>query len=327
MEKFPISLIIDDPAPRVFVFYEHAPVRTTADGRPLVDEVPNQFLFDFCEVMEKHGIRGKFSVVPMPGGRGDIVNGIPGFAQSEIDEWLDAVRTRVAKHFSICPEILTHAKAVDLKTGALLDMNEDVWARTQNTETLTPYIAKAVSLLKQADLPVTGVTSPWAFGIEIEDDYVEAISTAFDQVCGQKDCWYFLRGLRDIPNARPWVALDHDGRRVVSVPPTTRDHLWKTMDTTDTSPEYICSVADEMITEDGTAGSIIDAINLGSWPILITHWQSLFSNGLGTGLKVLDLVARRINKNLSDRVEWMSSEEIMRLVLENPTAYPKPSFS
>lgn len=326
MKKVPISLIIDDPAPRVFVYYEHAEVRQTKDGRPLLNEVPNEFLNRFCDVMEKHGIRGKFSVVPMPGGRGDIVHGIPGFPKCEIDEWLETVRSRVARHFSICPEILTHAQAVDLATGSLLDVNEKVWASTQNVHTLTPYIAKALHLLSEAQLPVTGVTSPWDFGIEVEEDYVQAISNAFEQVLGKTDSWYFLRGLRNTPNARPWVALNQDGRRVVSVPATLVDHFWKTMDTTDTSDAYVSAVADEVLTEDGTSGEMVDVLNSNGWPILITHWQSLFSNGLETGLRVLDEVARRIEKNFSDRVEWMSSEEIMRLVLEEPDKYLAPHF-
>ena len=326
MKKIPISLIIDDPAPRVFVYYEHANTRFTKDGRPLVDEVPNGFLDDFCKVIRERGIRGKFSVVPMPGGRGDIVSGIPGFDKAEVDAWIQTVRDCVAKQFSICPEILTHAKAVDLETGGLLDMNENAWARTQNAQTLTPYIAKALELHRQAGLPATGVTSPWDFGIEVEDEYVRAISAAFDQVLGIKDSWYFLRSLNGVENARPWVALNEDGRRVVSVPATTNDHIWQTMNTTDTSENYVSSVADELITADGTAGESIDVLNLGGWPILITHWQSLFSNGLATGLRVLDEVGRRIEEHLSDRVEWMSSEEIMRLVLENPENFPKPDF-
>ena len=69
MKKIPISLIIDDPAPRVFVYYEHADNRFTRDGRPLLDNVPNSFLIDFCDVIERYGIRGKYSVVPVPGGR------------------------------------------------------------------------------------------------------------------------------------------------------------------------------------------------------------------------------------------------------------------
>lgn len=324
--KRPISLIIDDPAPRVFVYYEHAERRVTADGRPLLDQVPNSFLRDFCDVAERFGLRGKYSVVPMPGGRGDIVNGIPGFPESEIREWLDTVRERVAPRFSICPEMLTHAKAVDLKTGGFLEMNEKQWASTQNAAALTPYIARALDLLRQASLPVSGVTSPWDFGIEVEPEYVKAISAAFDQVCGRKDCWYFLRSLRHVKNALPWVALNEEGRRVVSVPATASDCFWQTMDTTEASPEYISRIADNLITADGTAGEIIDVMDGGGWPILIAHWQSLFSNGLGTGLKALAEVARRIEANLSDRVEWMSSEEIMRLVLEHPERYPAPAF-
>jgi len=325
VEKLPISLIIDDPAPRVFVYYEHATHRFTADGRPLVNEVPNSFLNDFCDVIERHGIRGKFSVVPMPGGRGDIVNGIPGFPKAEIEEWLDTVRTRVAKRFSLCPEVLTHAKAVDLETGAMLDLNENKWASTQNAETLTPYIAKALSLLKEKDIPATGLTSPWDFGIEVEEDYVEAISAAFDQVLGKKDCWYFLHCMGGVPGVKPWVALNRDGRRVVSVPAATDDHFWQTMDTTDTSEAYVSSIADELITADGASGQIIDALNMNCWPIFLTHWQSLFSNGLGTGLRVLDEVARRINLRLSDRVEWMSTEELMQRVLQHPENFPKPN--
>ena len=326
MNKLPLSLIIDDPAPRVFVYYEHAVKRETADGRPLLSEVPNSFLRDFCEVVHRRGLRGKFSVVPMPGGRGDIVHGIPGFPKGEVDEWLDIVREQVARSFSICPEMLTHAKTVDLENGGFLPMNEDKWAATQTAETLTPYIARAFSLLREAGLPATGVTSPWAFGIEVEPEYVKAISAAYEQVFGGRECWYFLRGLRNVPNARPWVALNENGRAVVSVPATTRDHIWQTMDTTDTSPEYISSVADEIITADGSTGEMIEVMKNGGWPILIAHWQSLFSNGLGTGLKVLDEAAGRIEKCLSDRVQWMSAEEIMRLVLEDPARYPMPEF-
>jgi len=326
VNKMPISLIIDDPAPRVFVYYEHADTRFTRDGRPLADNVPNSFLNKFCDVIEKYGIRGKYSVVPMPGGRGDIVNGIPGFDKAEVDEWISTVASRIAKNFSICPEILTHAKAANLADGSLLDMNENVWARTQTAETLTPYIARSLELLKQAGLEATGVTSPWDFGIGVEEEYVKAISEAFDRVYSKKDCWYFLRGLRNVPDARPWVALNSDGHRVVSVPATADDHFWQTMDTTDVSDEYVSHIADLLITEDGTAGQVIDLINRNSWPILIAHWQSLFSNGAGTGLRALEEVARRIEKNLSDRVVWMSSEEIMEMVLREPEEYPMPVF-
>jgi hypothetical protein len=215
---------------------------------------------------------------------------------------------------------------VNLETGKLLEVNEQIWAQSQNEQTLTPYLAKALSLHQAAHLSPTGFTSPWDFGVTVETDYIAAIAKAFDQVLGKKDSWYFLHCLAGKENIRPWVALNDGERRVVSIPATTGDHFWQTMNTTDTSPEYIARIADELITADGTAGEIIDTMRRGCWPILITHWQSLFSNGLGTGLKVFAEVAKRINAHLADRVEWMSFEEMMNLILQNPDAYPKPEW-
>jgi len=41
---------------------------------------------------------------------------------------------------------------------------------------------------------------------------------------------------------------------------------------------------------------------------------------------VLDEIGRRVNEHLSDKVKWMSFEEIMNLVLMNKSEYPKPKF-
>ena len=68
-------------------------------------------------------------------------------------------------------------------------------------------------------------------------------------------------------------------------------------------------------------------LETGGWPILISHWQSLMSNGLGTGLRILDEAARRIEEHLSDRVEWMSFAEIMEMVAADPDSYPRPCFN
>ena len=324
--KIPISLIIDDPAPVISVYKEHADSPFTRDGRPLIPAYPNELLFQFCDVVEKHGIKGKFSVVPMPGNKGDIIHGIEGIPQTEVDEWLDTVKARVAPHFSIGPEILSHHKAVDLKTGKPLEMNEKVWAMSQDRSTLTPYLALALSMLRQVGFDAFGVTSPWDFGITVEDEYVAAISQAVYDVTGKTESWYFLRMLRDRKNAKPWVAYDRDGRSVVSIPATTSDYTWQTINTTETSDEFVRSIADKWITADGASGEIIRVLEGGGYPILLTHWQSLMSNGLGTGIRVLDEVATRINTHLGDRVEWNSFEQIMHTVLGDKAAYPKPQF-
>ena len=325
--KTPISWIIDDPAPVISVYYEHAGKTHTNDGRPIVPTYPNEALFSFCDIIEKYGIRGKFSVVPMPGNKGDIVDGLDGVSFEEMQEWLSCVKNRVFPAFSVGPEMLSHHKAVDLNTGAPLPMNERDWSRTQNESTLTPYIAKALSLLKDAGFHSIGVTSPWDFGLQVEEDYQRAISQAVKQVTGSEKAWFFLRSLAGYANAKPWVAVDEDGRTLVSIPTTvSEDYLWCTIDSVRTDDEYVGQIADNLITEDGSEGEILRVLETGGYPILITHWQSLMSNGLLTGLKVMEEVARRVENHLADRVEWMSFEQITDLVTEQKTAYPKPNF-
>ena len=324
--KVPVSLIIDDSAPIISVYYEHAGTDKTRDGRPMVPTYSNELFFRFCDVAEKRGLKGKFSVVPMPGNKGDIVNGLEGVDPSEMKAWLEGVKTRLMPAFSVGPEMLTHYKAVDLATGAALPMNERDWASTQDRTTLTPYIEKAFSLLKEGGFSTCGVTSPWDFGIEVEEEYQHAILDAAHSVCGCDKAWYFLRSLRDCSNAKPWVALEEEGRILVSIPATLRDRFWPTIDTERCDEAYISETADQLITSDGKRGEILQVLERGGYPILITHWQSLMSNGLGTGIRILDEVARRINEHLLDRVEWKSFEEILRLVCANKQDFPKPDF-
>jgi len=322
--KVPISLIIDDPAPVISVYHEHAASPLTKDGRPIIPTFSNELLDRFCDVVENRGIRGKFSVVPMPGNKGDIIHGLEGVSREALDEWLETVKKRVVPSFTVGPEMLTHHKAVDLVTGEALEMNEQEWAANQDRTTMTPYIGKALSILKEAGFHAFGVTSPWHFGMEVEEEYHHAISQAVYDVTGSKCAWFFLRGMRELPNAKPWVALEEEGRTLVSIPATTRDRIWQTIDSTRTDDAYIDSIADMLISKDGKSGEIIQVMETGGYPILVTHWQSLMSNGLGTGIRVLDEIARRINENLSHKVQWMCYEEILDLVMANKEAYPIP---
>ncbi len=315
MNKTPICLRIDDPTPIISVYYTHHKTGKTDDGREVEKYIPMKLLYDFCDLIEKWGVKGKFTVVPMPGNRGDIVNGIEGVSDSELNEWLDVVKERIAPRFSICPEMLTHNKVVDIETGKVLDIREDDWAEFQDRNTFSKYIVKALSLLKQAGFDCSGVSSPWAFGRNNVKEYRAGISDAVYGVYEKKNAFYFLHSLSDMPYAKPFVAYKEGDCKLIAIPTTTRDIIWQTIHTTENSDEYISRVADEWITEDGSQGEIITALDNGAMPVLITHWQSLASNGLFTGVKVLEKVLERIDKNLSDRVEWKTAEEIMNMVV------------
>ena len=324
--KIPISLMIDDPAPILSVYHSHHRTGFTDDGREVIRYFPNSFLFDFCDIVEKYGLKGKFSVVPMPGNAGDIINGIEGVDFDEMKLWLDTVKKRIVPNFDICPEMLTHNEAIDLKTGESTGIREYDWSNMQDRTTLTPYIEKALSVLKEAGFDVSGVWSPWFFGDKVEAEYVPAISKAMYNVYGKKDAWYFLHYFPEEKNVKPWIAYEEEGRRLVSVPITISDLLWETIHITKNDEDYINSVADLYITEDGKQGKIIDVLNNESMPIFLAHWQSLASNGLYTGLKVLDKIAQRINEHLSDKVEWTKSEDLMNYVLNNSEEFTPEEY-
>lgn len=316
MKKKPISLLIDDGAPGISVYYTHAKSKTTVDGRPIAKSVPNDFLEDFCNVTERLGIRGKLSVVPMPGGLGTVSNGIEGYSKELIQQWLDIVRRRVTPNFSLSPEMLTHAGYWDLEKEAVGELNENDWSQLQNRQTLTPYIIRALEILKAADLEITGVSSPWRFGAQVQREYELALSDAMETVFGKTDVWYALHEGDKVTGYRVRAILGEKGKRLVHFRSTVGDLLWKTMDSPDTSAEYISSIADQLITADGREGAIVRSAQQDEHIILLTHWQSMFSNGTRTGLRALELVAERIETHLSNQVQWTRVEDLMRQVLE-----------
>ena len=57
---------------------------------------------------------------------------------------------------------------------------------------MTPYIRYALEILNAVDLEATGITSPWDFGIEVEDEYQRAMRDAMRDANGRSQVWYFL---------------------------------------------------------------------------------------------------------------------------------------
>jgi hypothetical protein len=315
----PITLLVDDSCPLVHVYrYHHEDVHKreplTAYGARLLDEVPNDFLDAFCGVVEARGVRGKVSIVPAPARRGDIVAGINGDLPAT-RQWLETARRRLAGAFDFCPEGITHNLAIDLATGADIPEGESVWSQHQDRSTLTPYLARSLQYLRDAGIDATGVTSPWVFGIEVEPEYVASIVEAQRIVYGRQSSWYFLHMLHDRrPSARPWVAVSDGATRLVSIPSTVADIWWKTIDSPRQDPGFAAQLADELLTEDGRGGRIREVMEAGGWPVLLTHWQSLFSNGLRTGLKVLDELGRRVEEALGGEARWASCSELAEMI-------------
>src|SRR5262249_20809733 len=144
MARTPISLIIDDSCPLIHVFRchwvdVHKKPPFTEDGRELAEVIPNDFLDRFCDVVERNDMAGKFSIVPAPGGRGDVVRGIEGFDPALTREWLETAKRRLAARWDFCSEGITHDLAVDLEKGGTFEESENAWSQHQDRGTLTPY--------------------------------------------------------------------------------------------------------------------------------------------------------------------------------------------
>ncbi|HET6382550.1 MAG TPA: hypothetical protein VFJ58_04090 [Armatimonadota bacterium] len=311
----PITLLVDDSCPLIHVYrfhWEHVHHKppVTADGRPLLDTIPNTFLDQFCDVVEANGMAGKFSIVPAPAGRGDVTHGIKGYDPAVTRSWLDTAKRRLSSRFDFTPEGITHDLAVDLSTGRFFEQSESDWSQTQAAATLTPYLTRELELLRDAGIDATGFTSPWVFGIEVEPEYITAMVEAQKAIYGRRFSWYFLHMLHDRPDARPWIAYRQEDTTLVAIPSTVDDFWWQTIDSSRSDEAFIQEIADSMLTTDGRGGKIRSVINGGGWPVLLTHWQSLFSNGLETGLRALDELGRRITLALGDEVEWVSCLEM-----------------
>jgi hypothetical protein len=314
-ERAPLTLLVDDSCPQLHIYREHlvavdrrAPI--THDGRELLDLIPNAFLDRFCDVAERWGIAGKFSIVPAPAGRGDIVRGIDGHDPASAHAWLATVRARLTARFDITPEMLTHSLAIDLERGQPVDQGEAEWSQSQSRTTLTPYLTRSLELLAQAGVDATGFTSPWNFGTRVEAEYLAAMAEAQRHVYGRRATWYFLHIWHRYPASRPYLAFAQGDTTIVSIPSTVDDWLWATIDSPRSDRAWVESIADSMLTADGRSGAIREVLDAGGWPVIMTHWQSLFSNGLETGLAALDLLGERVAASLADEVVWATCSEL-----------------
>ncbi len=177
-------------------------------------------------------------------------------------------------------------------------------------------MARSLALLRDAGIDATGVTSPWMFGEKVEEEYVAAIAAAQRKVNNRDFSWYFLH-IRQDPSLKPWVALRKGRTVVVSIASGMDDLLWDTIWRHGKMDEsQVKRMADQFLSEQGGRGRIRDALDAGGWPVLLAHWQTLYSNGLETGLRVLDEVGRRVKRTLGNSVEWMSCMEMARRTLE-----------
>jgi hypothetical protein len=307
----PIFFIVDDPAPCLnLAFYEQY-------FEEHVRDVPNRFTAAWADLIEEFGVRGKFSVLPVPAGIGRVDRPLPDVAPGDQEEFLRIMRERVSPRMDIGIEFLTHWHAWDLRRERPVDYTEKTMGPHTNRAHLTEYFSYGLRILADLGLDPTGVTSPGASCREIEWIYQAAVRDAVREVRGLPIAWYFLHVDDYSPVVLPRVkSLDAErGEACVTMVSMAGDPMWRTQ-FGEPSP------MDEWISADGSRGRLVELFRNGSVIGFHTHWQSLFSNGRATGLADFRVALSRIREHFGERVRWTKCSELARVVAAQAVTRP-----
>jgi hypothetical protein len=313
--RLPIFFIVDDPAPCINLgWYEHYEVD---HFKYHVRDVPNSFTCAWADLIEEFGVRGKFTVLPVPAGIGRIDRPLPEVEPAAQEEFLRIIRERVSPQMDIGIEFLTHFLIWDIQRERPIHSMEKTMGRTTDPGRLAEYFAYGLRILDGLGLDPTGVTSPGDSCREIEREYQRAVREAVREVRGLPIAWYFLHVDDESPVVLPRImSLDAaKGEACVTMVSGGNDPSWETQ-------LGRPSNLDILITADGQRGRLVDLYRNGSVIGFHTHWQSLFSNGRGTGLADLRVTLSRIREYFGDGVRWIKCSELARVVAAQAVARP-----
>lgn len=306
--KIPISLIIDDGAPVDPLFYE-------IPGYETQFLVPLEFTRRVADTFDRFDLRGKITIIPMPSCLGRIDQSLKRVPQDHLEGFLKIVRDRISPRFDITPEFLTHLRAYNLKTGEYQHIYEDAWISQAPLEEIVEYFVLAFTILKNVGLMATGITSPWVSGIDVENKYAQALAEAQWKIFERKLTWYFLHmtGWGKPRQCLVEYEVPERGQVVVSVPANAEDIFWSMERPTRADRlRFINEGIDRVVSADGRSGRIRELIEAGAPIVLLTHWQSLYTQGTALGLDGLCVLAERIQKVFGNSLEWVPCSEMAR---------------
>lgn len=296
MNKIPVCIIIDDPAP-----FHNASM---------------EFYVKLGEWARDNGVKGKFSVIPVVAGIAAVDGSLgefPGHTMEERLEWNNMVKTLYEPNWTITAEIITHAMPWDIvnEEPIPVDQQENHYFADLSIDQKIAYMEYAMQKLKNAGFMAGGCTMCWSLPAECNADFGRATLEAISKVYGPQNVMIF----NDSRTDPAVVYRDKDGYCAVKVPPVVGDidtSLYS--DDLEANERQIAADADRMITEDGESGMFVDIIRSGKPLICLTHIQSLYTSGWECGFKVYQTAVSRLHKHYADKIQWMKAEEIVELV-------------
>jgi hypothetical protein len=321
--RVPVSLIIDDSTALVNMahfgipqFAEVFPENYKQDWRKLPREIPDSFVREFGEWSAENGVKGKYSIVPYPACTGWVNRFIPGWTKRELEDSLKLVRDVIVPNWDIHPEMVSHTRVIDIKTGkpypfATPDFMENwEWSQNKSADELAAYQAYALQILKDAGLYCDGLTTPGGYGGRNQDNLALGTLQAVRDVYGAEIPHYFRdlfteKGKSVAPQVRFPSGLDSsDPKCVVSVLGCTGDWFggWDGLEPGDVN---------KFITADLQTGRMVDVIDSGEPAVMVCHWPGIYYNGDKLGFNILKEIKHRLDQKYNHLI-WMKLSEISR---------------
>ena len=323
LNRVPLSFIIDDSTCLVNMahfgipqFAEVFPDKYKQDWRKLPREIPDSFVREFGEWCHEKGVKGKYSIVPYPACTGWVSRFIPGWSKNELEESLKLVRELMVPDWDIHPEMISHTRVIDIKTGVPYPhatpeyMENWEWSQTRSSDELGEYLAYALNILKEAGLDCEGITTPGGFGSRNVDNLAIATLNAVRDVYGN-NLTHFFRDLYTEPeeSVEPIVYYKENIKSenpacAISIIGCTGDWFggWDGLRPGE---------SDKFITEDLSQGRMVDVIEKREPAIMVCHWPGIYYNNEKIGFNVFKTVVNRLHQKY-DNLIWMKNSEIAR---------------
>jgi hypothetical protein len=310
-------------------FAQVFPDRYLQDWRALPREIPDSFVSEFIDWSEVNGVKGKYSIVPYPACTGWLNRFIPGWTKKELESSLDLVRKDVTRNWDIHPEMISHTRVIDVRSGLPFPkstpefMENWEWSQNRSVDELVSYIIYALDILNDVGLRCEGVTTPGGFCQRNVPNLAAATSEAVRQVSGSAVSHFFrdviaegsdsvspiVMDVRDIDGSNPSCSVHIIG--------CTGDWFGGWDGLTPGSP-------DRFISEDLETGRMIDVIDRGEPAIMVCHWPGIYFNGAAVGFQVLKTVTSRLTEKYGRKIQWMKLSEIARYWAVKETASWQP---
>ncbi len=323
--RVPLSFIIDDSTCLVNMghfctpqFQSCYPDRAeyNKDWRKWPREIPDAFVREFGEWCGEQGVKGKYSIVPYPACVGWLDRELPGWPRKELENSLKLVRDLMLPNWDIHPEMITHTRVIDLKTGRpMAEVNpatmENSYPQEQKSaDELAAYLAYALQILKNCGLPCEGITTPGGFGGRVKSELSLAVGQAVRDVFSAEIPHYFKYVNTGKESTAP--KIEHLQRTsngevdlTVNIPAGTGDWFggWQG----DRTPE-----PDRYANADATSGRMVELIERGEPALMLCHWPGMYSSGEKTGFHAFQKVVLALHGRFREQTQWMKLSEIAR---------------